>query len=64
MTRAPPRELFGRLRGRGKRIAQAARESGAQAVTGTLHSTDAAMDVVLRRVRAAVEQRDIQLAAT
>lgn len=46
-----------------QRIASAARQAGAHAVTGTLHSTDAAMDVVLRRVRAAVEQRDLQLAA-
>ena len=34
-----------------QRIAAAARNSGAVAVTGTLHSTDAAMEVVLRRVR-------------
>jgi len=46
-----------------QRIAAAAREAGAQAVTGTLHSTDAAMEVVLRRVRAAVEHRDLQLAS-
>ena len=46
-----------------QRIATAARTSGAHAVTGTLHSTDAAMEVVLRRVRAAVEQRDLQLAS-
>jgi hypothetical protein len=45
-----------------QRIATAAREAGAHAVTGTLHSTDAAMEVVLRRVRAAVEQRDLELA--
>jgi sirohydrochlorin ferrochelatase len=47
-----------------QRIATAARQAGAHAVTGTLHSTDAAMEVVLRRVRAAVEQRDLPLAAT
>lgn len=46
-----------------QRIAAAARDCGAQAVTGTLHSTDAAMEVVLRRVRSAIEQRDLQLAA-
>lgn len=46
-----------------QRIAAAARESGARAVTGTLHSTDAAMEVVLRRVGSAVEQRDFQLAS-
>ncbi len=46
-----------------QRIAAAARESGAQPITGTLHSTDAAMEVVLRRVRSAVEQRDMQLAS-
>lgn len=46
-----------------QRIAAAAREAGAHGVTGTLHSTDAAMEVVLRRVRAAVEQRDLQFAA-
>lgn len=45
------------------RIASAAREAGAEAITGTLHSTDAAMDVVLRRVRAAVDTRDMQLTA-
>ncbi len=45
-----------------QRIAAAARASGAQAVTGTLHSTDAAMEVVLRRVRSALEQRDLQFA--
>ena len=46
-----------------QRIAASARDAGAHAVTGTLHSTDAAMEVVLRRVRAAVEQRDLQLAS-
>jgi len=46
-----------------QRIAASARRAGAVAVTGTLHSTDAAMDVVLRRVRSAVEQRDLQLAS-
>ncbi|MGB3016036.1 MAG: CbiX/SirB N-terminal domain-containing protein, partial [Candidatus Nanopelagicales bacterium] len=46
-----------------QRIAAAARNSGAVAVTGTLHSTDAAMEVVLRRVRSAVEQRDLPLAS-
>lgn len=46
-----------------QRIATSAREAGAQVITSTLHSTDAAMDVVLRRVRAAVEQRDMQLAS-
>lgn len=46
-----------------QRIAAAARESGAHAITGTLHSTDAAMEVVLRRVRAAIEQRDMHLAS-
>lgn len=46
-----------------QRIAASARESGAVAVTGTLHSTDAAMEVVLRRVRSAVESRQGQLAA-
>ena len=46
-----------------QRIASAAREAGAHAVTGTLHSTDAAMEVVLRRVRTAVEQRDLQMAS-
>lgn len=46
-----------------QRIATSARASGAHAVTGTLHGTDAAMEVVLRRVRAAVEQRDLQLAS-
>lgn len=45
-----------------QRVAAAARDAGAVAVTGTLHSTDAAMDVVLRRVRAAVERRDAHLA--
>ena len=45
-----------------QRIAAGAREVGAHAVTGTLHSTDAAMEVVLRRVRSAIEQRDMQLA--
>lgn len=46
-----------------QRIAASARDAGAIAVTGTLHSTDAAMEVVLRRVRAAIEQRDLQFAA-
>ena len=46
-----------------QRIAAAAREVAAHAVTGTLHSTDAAMDVVLRRVRSAIESRDLQLLA-
>lgn len=46
-----------------QRVAAAARDAGAEAVTGTLHSTDAAMDVVLRRVRTALEQRDMRLAA-
>ncbi|MEZ5185566.1 MAG: CbiX/SirB N-terminal domain-containing protein [Candidatus Nanopelagicales bacterium] len=46
-----------------QRIAGAARAAGAHAVTGTLHSTDAAMDVVLRRVRAAVEHRDARVGA-
>ena len=45
------------------RIAAEARGAGAQAVTGTLHSTDAAMDVVLRRVRAAVEVRGREMAS-
>jgi sirohydrochlorin ferrochelatase len=45
-----------------QRIAAAARSAGGHAVTGTLHNTDAAMEVVLRRVRAAVEQRDLELA--
>lgn len=46
-----------------QRIAAEARDAGAVAVTGTLHSTDAAMEVVLRRVRAAVEVRGRQLSA-
>lgn len=46
-----------------QRIAAAARDAGAHAVTGTLHSTDAAMEVVLRRVRSALEQRDLQVAS-
>ena len=46
-----------------QRIAASARDAGAHAVTGALHSTDAAMEVVVRRVRAAVEQRDLQLAS-
>jgi len=46
-----------------QRIAAAAREAGAHAVTGTLHSTDAAMDVVLQRVRSAVTHRDLPLAS-
>lgn len=46
-----------------QRIATSARRARAHAVSGTLHSTDAAMDVVLRRVRSAVEQRDMQLAS-
>jgi sirohydrochlorin ferrochelatase len=46
-----------------QRIAASARRSGAHAVTGTLHSTDAAMDVVLTRVRSAVEQKEPQFAA-
>lgn len=46
-----------------QRIAAGARDAGAVAVTGTLHSTDAAMEVVLRRVRTALEQRDLRLAA-
>jgi sirohydrochlorin ferrochelatase len=45
-----------------QRIAAAARDAGAVAVTGTLHSTDAAMEIVLRRVRAVVEQPDLHTA--
>lgn len=44
-----------------QRITEAARAAGAVSVSGTLHSTDAAMEVVLRRVRAAVDTRDLHL---
>lgn len=46
-----------------QRIAEQAKQAGAQAVTGTLHSTDAAMEVLLRRVRAAVDARGRMLAS-
>lgn len=42
-----------------QRIAEEATQAGAQAVTGTLHATDAAMEVVLRRVRSATHHRDV-----